>query len=89
MVMIPLGADQPLVAQQMSRLGVGPVLDLTNRTPETIRDAVRSVRPLREHRSNAERARDEMMALLEPAHAVTLFEKLVVEKMPVVTGTEE
>jgi MGT family glycosyltransferase len=87
-VLIPLGADQPLVAQQMSRLGVGLVLGPTNRTPESIRDAVHLMLTDPTYRVNAERVRDAMMALPEPTYAVTLFEQLAVERTPIVAGTD-
>jgi UDP:flavonoid glycosyltransferase YjiC (YdhE family) len=88
MVLIPLGADQPLVAQQMSRLGVGPVLGPANRTPEAIRDAVQALLTDRTFRVNAERVRDAMMALPGSDYAVTLLEQLAVEGTPVVAGTD-
>jgi UDP:flavonoid glycosyltransferase YjiC (YdhE family) len=88
MVLIPLGADQPLVAQQMARLGVGPVLDPTNRTPEAIRGAVHSMVTNGTYRANAQRARDAMMTLPGPEHGVTLLEKLAIERTPVLAGSE-
>jgi UDP:flavonoid glycosyltransferase YjiC (YdhE family) len=84
MVLIPLGADQPLVAQQMARLGVGPVLGPTDRTPEAIRDVVQSVLTDRTYRNNAEHVRDAMAALPGPAHGVTLLEQLVVDRTPMI-----
>jgi UDP:flavonoid glycosyltransferase YjiC (YdhE family) len=87
MVLIPLGADQPLVAQQMSRLGVGPVLGPANRTAAAIQDAVQSMLTGRTYRANAERVRDAMMALPEPACGVTLLERLAVERTPVLPGS--
>lgn len=88
MVLLPLGADQPLVAQQLARLGVGPVLGPTERTSDAIRDAVRSVLTVRTYRDNAERARDAMVALPGPADAVTLLEQLVAYGAPMVTGVD-
>jgi MGT family glycosyltransferase len=82
MVLIPLGADQPLVAQQLARLGVGTVLDAQNRTPEAIRDAVHLMLTDRTYRENAERVRDTMMALPGPQLAVTLLEQLAVQRNP-------
>jgi MGT family glycosyltransferase len=83
MVMIPLGADQPLVAQQFARLGMGPVLGPQERTPEAIRDAVRSVLTDPAYRANAVRARDATVALPGPAYAVTLLERLAAERQPI------
>jgi UDP:flavonoid glycosyltransferase YjiC (YdhE family) len=89
MVLIPLGADQPLVAQQMARLGVGPVLNATNRTPEAIRMAVQEMLMDQTSRGNAQRVRDAMMTLPGPDHAVTLLEKLAIEGTPVLAGAKE
>jgi MGT family glycosyltransferase len=88
MVMLPLGADQPLVAQQMSRLGVGLVLGAVDRTPSAIRDAVRSVLADPTYRDNAQRVRDAMAALPGPAHGVMLLEKLVADATPILSRAE-
>jgi UDP:flavonoid glycosyltransferase YjiC (YdhE family) len=89
MVMLPLGADQPLVAQQMSRLGVGPVLGSANRTPESIRDAVRAVLSDRTYRDSAQRVKDAMGALPGPAYGVRLLERLVTTGTPMIAGAEQ
>jgi MGT family glycosyltransferase len=87
-VLIPLGADQPLVAQQMSMLVVGPVLGPTDRTVETIRGAVRLVLADRTYRDNVERVRDAMAALPGPAYGVTLLEKLVSDGTPMIARVD-
>ena len=86
LVMLPLGADQPLVARQVARLGVGPVLGMHERTPEAIRAAVRAVLADPTYRQNAERIRDEMAALPGPEYAVGLLERLAREKQPILAG---
>jgi MGT family glycosyltransferase len=86
LVLIPLGADQPLVAQQMARLGVGPVLGPAERTPAAIREAVQAILGDRTYRDNAERVRAAMAALPGPEYAVTLLEQLVAEGTPIFAG---
>ena len=81
-VLLPLGADQPLVARQVARLGVGPVLGPAERTPEAIRAAVRAVLADPTYGINAERVRDAMAALPGPEYAVALLERLAVEQRP-------
>lgn len=85
LVLIPLGADQPLVAQQVARLGVGPVLGPAERTPEAIGAAVRGVLADPAYRRNAERVREAMAALPGPEHAVALLERLAAERRPLLT----
>lgn len=89
LVMLPLGADQPLVARQMTRLGVGPVLGPAERTQEAIRATVRAVLATPAYRANAERIRDEMAALPGPEYAVALLERLALEQRPLLTGEDE
>lgn len=86
LVMLPLGADQPLVARQMARLGVGPVLGPHERTPEAIRAAVRAVLANPAYRSAADQVRDEMAVLPGPGYAVTLLEQLAAERQPLLTA---
>ena len=82
MVLLPLGADQPLNAQRCAALGVGQVIGSDQRAAEAIRDAARAVRAEPSYRRHAERERDEMVALPGLDHAVALLERLVVEKQP-------
>lgn len=82
LVMLPLGADQPQVARQFARLGVGLVLGPEERTPDAIRDAVRTVLADPTYRINVEQARRAMEALLGPEHAVSLLEQLARDKLP-------
>ncbi len=87
MVTIPLGADQPYNARSCAALGVGETIGPDERTPEAIREAARAVRTDIRFRQNAERVRDEMAALPGPGHAVTLLERLTVEKRPLMATT--
>jgi UDP:flavonoid glycosyltransferase YjiC (YdhE family) len=82
MVVLPMGADQPLNAQRCVALGVGKVLDPLQATPHVVREAVTSVLADATYQHAAERLRDEIAALPEPAHAVLLLEQLVVEQQP-------
>ncbi|MBZ0280448.1 MAG: glycosyltransferase [Anaerolineae bacterium] len=75
-VLIPMGADQPLNAARCEALGVSRVLDPLTATPEMIREAVSIVLQDSSYRQAAERLRDEIIAMPEPAHAVMLLEQL-------------
>jgi len=83
-VLIPIGADQPYNGARCAELGVARVLDAVEATPETIREAVGAVLADPSYRRNAERLRDEIAALPEPAHAVLLLERLAAEQRPLV-----
>ncbi|MDP9313986.1 MAG: glycosyltransferase [Chloroflexota bacterium] len=84
MVLIPLGADQPFNAARCAALGVAQVLDAMEATPAGVREAVATVVASSSYRQAAERLRDEIAALPAPAHAVTLLERLVAERRPIV-----
>jgi UDP:flavonoid glycosyltransferase YjiC (YdhE family) len=82
MVLIPMGADQPLNAARCEALGVARVLDAVDATPDVVREAVLAVLDDPPYRRAAGRARDEIAALPGPAHAVMLLERLAAEKRP-------
>ncbi|MFN2471166.1 MAG: glycosyltransferase [Gaiellaceae bacterium] len=86
LVLIPMGADQPHNAARCAELGVARVLDAVEATPETVRAAVSTVLGDPTYRRAAERIRDEIATLPEPAHAVRLLERLVAEKRPLLSG---
>jgi UDP:flavonoid glycosyltransferase YjiC (YdhE family) len=86
MVLIPMGADQPLNAARCEKLGAARVLDAIAAAPETVREAVSSVLSDPAYRSAAERMRDEIAALPGPEEAVQLLERLATEKRPVVSA---
>ncbi len=86
MVLIPMGADQPYNAARCAELGVARLLDAVEATPETVRAAVATVLADPTYRRAAERLRDEIAALPEPAHALMLLERLVAEKRPLVSA---
>lgn len=77
MLLIPLGADQPLNAARCEALGVARVLDAATATPHEVRDAVSQLLGDERYRERAERIRDEIAALPGPEFAVTLLERLV------------
>jgi UDP:flavonoid glycosyltransferase YjiC (YdhE family) len=83
MVLVPMGADQPLNAGRCAALGVGRVLDAVRVTPSEVRDAVTAVLVGRSYRAAAERLRDEVAALPAPEHAVGLLERLATERRPI------
>jgi UDP:flavonoid glycosyltransferase YjiC (YdhE family) len=76
MVVLPMGADQPLNAARCEQLHVGIVLDAIRATPRSVGDAVTAVLDDRNYRVAAERIRDEIAALPGPNAAVTLLEQL-------------
>jgi UDP:flavonoid glycosyltransferase YjiC (YdhE family) len=80
MVLLPMGADQPLNAQRCLALGVGKVLDPLKATPQMVREVVMSMLADPLYRHAAELLRNEIAALPEPAHAVLLLEQLVVQQ---------
>jgi UDP:flavonoid glycosyltransferase YjiC (YdhE family) len=86
MVLIPMGADQPHNAARCETLGLARVLDAVEATPETVLEAVSTVLEDATYRKAAERFRDEIAALPEPAHALTLLERLAVEKQPLLSS---
>ncbi|HEY5169052.1 MAG TPA: glycosyltransferase [Thermoleophilia bacterium] len=82
MVLLPIGADQPLNAARCQALGVADVLGPLSATPEMVRAAVTRVLADAGFREAAERIRDEIAALPGPKHAVTLLERLAAERAP-------
>lgn len=82
-VCIPLGADQPINAEYCANLSAGRVLGPEERTPEAIREAVRTVLGNPMYRTHAEQVRDEMAALPGPEYAAALLERLAAEKRPI------
>lgn len=77
LVVVPYGADQPINARSVERLGIGRVVHENDVNADRMREAVRSVLKDPRWRIEMVRIRDEMEALPRPAHAVTLLEGLV------------
>ena len=86
MVLLPMGADQPLNGFRCQALGVARVLDVMTVTPDDIREAVTAVLEKPAYRQAAERQRDEIAALPGAAYAVGLLERLAAEKRAIVAG---
>jgi UDP:flavonoid glycosyltransferase YjiC (YdhE family) len=85
MVLIPMGADQPMNAARCADLGVARVLDAVAATPGIAREAVSAVLAEPSYRRAAELMRDEIAALPEPAYAVKLLEQLAEDKRPLLS----
>jgi len=85
MVLVPLGADQPLNAARCEALGVARVLDAVATTSHKVREAVSRVLDEPAYRRNAERIRDEITALPGPERAVELLERLATDRRPVIS----
>ena len=82
MVIAPVSADQPDNAARCAQLGLAAVVAPDDRSPEAFRDAAREVLRDARYRRTAERLREEMQRLPEPAHAVGWLERLAAEKPP-------
>jgi MGT family glycosyltransferase len=76
MVVLPMGADQPLNAARCKELGVGIVLDPVRATSRSVADAVTAVLDDPTYRVATERIRDEIAALPGPEAAVPLLERI-------------
>jgi UDP:flavonoid glycosyltransferase YjiC (YdhE family) len=76
MVLIPMGADQPLNSARCAALGLARVLDPLAATPDDVRAAVADVLENPGYRLAAERLRDELAALPGLAEAESLLERL-------------
>ena len=76
MVLIPMGADQPLNAARCASLGVARGLDPLTATAESVREAASAVLADPTYRRAANRFRDEIAAMPGPAAAVGLLERM-------------
>ena len=77
MVLIAMGADQPLNARRAEALGLGRVLDPVSVTPAQVRDAVAGLLADPAAHRAAAALRDEIAALPPPAAAIPWLEDLV------------
>jgi len=82
MLLIPMGADQPLNAVRCVQLGLGRMLDPVAATPDSVAAAVSEILADPGYRQAAERLRDEFAALPGPDSIVGLLERLAEGKSP-------
>jgi UDP:flavonoid glycosyltransferase YjiC (YdhE family) len=78
MVIVPMGADQPLNARRCEALGVARVLDPIAARPADVRRAAMAVLAGPAHRVAAARLRDECLALPGPGRGLALIEGIAV-----------
>jgi UDP:flavonoid glycosyltransferase YjiC (YdhE family) len=77
LVILPMGADQPLNAARCAALGVARLLDVLEATPAMVREAAEAILHEPDYRRAAEEMRDEIAALPAPEEAVALLEHLM------------
>jgi UDP:flavonoid glycosyltransferase YjiC (YdhE family) len=80
MVVIPITADQPYCAERCASLGAARVIPINGRTPDAVRGAALEVLSDPSYRANAERFRDQMVALPGPDRMVELLEKVALAR---------
>jgi MGT family glycosyltransferase len=73
LVVLPIMSDEPYSAERCAALGVGRAVAANERTPDTIRDAVRSILVDPGYRERAQQFRAEMLALPGPNRLVELL----------------
>src|SRR5205823_5041907 len=86
LVIVPISADQPMNARSCSALGVAKVVGPEDRTPATIRAAVREVLADAGYRQQARRVVDAMRNLPGPERGVTLLEQLSADRVPILAA---
>ena len=79
LVVVPFGADQPINARSVERLGLGVVIEEDDVTPGRIREAVQSLIEQPRWRESVERVRDEANDLPPGSEAVAMLERLVAD----------
>jgi UDP:flavonoid glycosyltransferase YjiC (YdhE family) len=82
LVILPVSADQPMNARSCATLGVAKVVGPEDRTPATIREAVREVLDDAGYRQRARRLVAAIQTLPGPEHGVALLERLATERRP-------
>jgi UDP:flavonoid glycosyltransferase YjiC (YdhE family) len=76
MVLLPIGADQPLNAARCEALGVARVLDPFHATSADVANAAEEVLADDRYRRSAERVQAEIAALPGPEQALLLLEQI-------------
>jgi len=82
-LVIPLGADQLFHAQKCTALNVGITLSGEQANPQAIKDAVRTLLENSMYLENANRIKEEILAMPGPEQAVELLEQLTIENRPI------
>ncbi len=83
MVILPMGADQPLNASRCEALHVAQVLDAVDATPDIISTAVTTTLADSSYQNAAKVMQDEITNLPAPTYAVALLERIAIEKQPI------
>jgi MGT family glycosyltransferase len=86
LLVVPISADQPLIARRCAALGVARVMEREALSGESIRKAVRALLEDPAYRERAKEIRREIAALPGPEHAVGLLERLTAKQQPLPTG---
>jgi UDP:flavonoid glycosyltransferase YjiC (YdhE family) len=81
LVVVPIMSDEPYSAERVAALGVGRAVGPTERAPDEIRDAVRTVLSDRSYRARADEFRAEMLALPGPQRIVELLTRLAPDRV--------
>lgn len=76
LVVVPFGADQPMNARAIERLGIGRVIDRNDLSAERMREAVRAVLTDPHYGERIGQLRDENAALPAAAEAVGVLERV-------------
>jgi MGT family glycosyltransferase len=84
MVVVPVAVDQPYHAHRLSAAGVAVRLDERDATAQRIRGAVRATLDDDLYRRNANRLREEMLAMPGVEHGIELLERLADRREPLV-----
>lgn len=83
LVVMPIAGDQPYTAERCAALGVGRVVEATERDADHIRQRTREVLADPRYRANARRFAADMQALPPIERAVELLERLATDRQPI------
>lgn len=76
MLLLPMGADQPLNAERCAELGLAQALDVLAATPQQVAQAAAALLAEPAYRSAAQALRDEIAALPAPEQIIPALERL-------------
>jgi len=83
MVLLPIGADQPLNARRCEELNIARVLNPIEATSELVRETVAAVLADPGYRESAAVMRNQIALLPDQMHALSLLEQLAEQRAPV------